>query len=198
MARRRLRLGCNQIRFIAVTPNKRIQPNLCLVASLPILVVRAQSMSINSLELKVPPPLVAAILAAAMWGVSLFTPHVQLQSAARVLATAIIALIGVAFAIAGFVSFRRAKTTVSPVKPDLATSLVSSGVYAITRNPMYVGLLFVLVAWAISLSSAFALVGPMAFFFYIGRFQIEPEERVLANLFGSDYANYRARVRRWL
>ena len=124
--------------------------------------------------------------------------NIQLQSVARVFAAAIIALIGAAFAIAGFVSFRRAKTTVSPVKPHLASSLVSSGVYAVTRNPMYVGLMFVLVAWAVLLSSPFALVGPLAFYLYIGRFQIEPEERVLANLFGSDYANYRARVRRWL
>jgi protein-S-isoprenylcysteine O-methyltransferase Ste14 len=152
----------------------------------------------NSLELKVPPPLVAATLAAAMWGVSLFAPHIQLQSVVRVLAAATIAVLGVAFTIAGIASFRRAKTTVSPLKPDSASSLVSSGVYTITRNPMYVGLLFVLVGWAVFLSSPLALVGPLAFFLYIGRFQIAPEERALSNLFGSDYANYRARVRRWL
>ena len=152
----------------------------------------------NSLELKVPPPLVAATLAAAMWGVSLFAPHIQLPSIARVLAAATIALVGAGFAIAGVVSFRRAKTTVNPLKPESASSLVSSGVYAITRNPMYVGLLFVLVAWAVFLSSPLALAGPLAFFLYIGRFQIAPEERALSNLFGSEYANYRARVRRWL
>ena len=152
----------------------------------------------NSLELKVPPPLVAATLAAAMWGVSLFTPHIQLPSVARVLAAAAIALIGAAFTIAGIVSFRQAKTTVNPLKPDSASSLVSSGVYTITRNPMYVGLLFVLLGWAIFLSSPLALVGPLAFFLYIDRFQIAPEERALSNLFGSEYTNYRARVRRWL
>jgi protein-S-isoprenylcysteine O-methyltransferase Ste14 len=133
-----------------------------------------------------------------MWGVSLFTPHIQLQSVARVLAAATIALVGAAFTIAGIVSFRRAKTTVSPLKPESASSLVSSGVYTITRNPMYVGLLSLLVAWAVFLSSPLALVGPLAFFLYIGRFQIAPEERALSNLFGSEYANYRARVRRWL
>jgi protein-S-isoprenylcysteine O-methyltransferase Ste14 len=63
---------------------------------------------------------------------------------------------------------------------------------------MYVGLLFVLVGWAVFLSSPLALVGPLAFFLYIGRFQIAPEERVLSKLFGNEYANYRAKVRRWL
>ena len=152
----------------------------------------------DSLELKVLPDFVVAILAAAMWGVSLFTPHIQLQPVARMLAAATIALVGAAFTIAGIVSFRRAKTTVSPLKPESASSLVSSGVYTITRNPMYVGLLSLLVAWAVFLSSPLALVGPLAFFLYLGRFPIAPEERALSNLFGSEYANYRARVRRWL
>lgn len=152
----------------------------------------------NSLELKIPPPLVAATVAAAMWGVSLFTPHLEVPSAARVLLAAAIALIGVASALAGIVSFRRARTTVNPTRPESASSLVSSGVYAITRNPMYLGLLFVLAGWAVFLSSPWALAGPLAFFLYIGRFQITPEERVLSRLFGAEYANYRARVRRWL
>lgn len=152
----------------------------------------------NSFELKVPPPLVAASLALAMWGVSLFEPHFEVSPVVRVLAAVAFALAGVAFAVAGIVSFRRARTTVNPMKPESASSLVSSGVFAITRNPMYVGLLFVLVGWAIFLFSPWALAGPVAFFAYIGRFQIAPEERALASLFGSEYAGYRARVRRWL
>jgi protein-S-isoprenylcysteine O-methyltransferase Ste14 len=102
------------------------------------------------------------------------------------------------FSLAGIVSFRRARTTVNPMKPEAATSLVSSGIYRITRNPMYVGLLFVLVAWAAGLSSAWSMLEPLAFFLYIGRFQITPEERVLSQLFGAEYSAYKARVRRWL
>ena len=63
---------------------------------------------------------------------------------------------------------------------------------------MYVGLSCVLVAWAVFLSSAWALLGPVAFVLYIGRFQIGPEERALAKLFGSEYVDYQAKVRRWL
>ena len=152
----------------------------------------------SAFELKVPPPLVAATLALAMWAVSFFEPHVQVPSGVRMLAAAAFALAGIAFAVAGIVSFRRARTTVNPLKPESASALVSSGVYAITRNPMYVGLLFVLVGWAIFLSSPWTLAGPLAFFGYIGRFQIVPEERALSRLFGNEYAGYCARVRRWL
>ena len=63
---------------------------------------------------------------------------------------------------------------------------------------MYLGLSFLLVAWAVFLSSAWALLGPVAFVLYIGRFQIAPEEGALAKLFGSEYADYQAKVRRWL
>ena len=135
----------------------------------------------DSLELKVPPDLVVVILAAAMWGSLVVHLQIQLQSVARVLAAATIALVGAVFTIAGIVSFRRAKTTVSPLHPESASTLVSWGVYTITRNPMYVGLLFLLVAWAVFLSSPLALAG-LAFFLYIGRFQIAPEERALQSV----------------
>jgi protein-S-isoprenylcysteine O-methyltransferase Ste14 len=84
------------------------------------------------------------------------------------------------------------------MKPETATALVCGGVYTVTRNPMYLGLLVLLIAWAVYLSSAWALLGPLAFAVYITRFQILPEERALGTLFGAEYAAYRARVRRWL
>ena len=152
----------------------------------------------RSFELKIPPPIVAALIAIAMWGIASIAPLVELPTLLRVWVAAAIALAGGAFSLAGIMSFRRARTTVNPMKPEAASSLVNSGIYRITRNPMYVGLLFVLVAWAAFLSSAWSLLGPLAFFFYIGRFQITPEERVLSELFGSEYSAYKARVRRWL
>ena len=152
----------------------------------------------KSLEVKVPPPAVAAAMAVAMWGASRLAPLVQVPDALRLGTAAAIALLGIGFSAAGILAFRHARTTVNPTKPQQASSLVSSGVYRITRNPMYVGLSFVLVAWAVFLSSAWALLGPVAFVLYIGRFQIAPEERALATLFGTEYARYQARVRRWL
>ena len=153
---------------------------------------------VKSLELKIPPPAVAALIAAAMWGISLITPLLDVPLFTRVSAAIVLALTGGGFSLAGVISFRRAKTTVNPMKPETATSLVSSGIYSVTRNPMYVGLLLVLLAWAIYLSSAWALLGPVGFVLYISRFQIAPEERVLSTLFGSEYTAYQSKVRRWL
>jgi protein-S-isoprenylcysteine O-methyltransferase Ste14 len=152
----------------------------------------------QALELKIPPPIVMVLTAAAMWVLSLYTPLLELPAFIRISAALAIGAIGVGFSVAGVLSFRRAKTTVNPMKPETASSLVSSGIYGVTRNPMYVGLLFVLIGWAVFLSSAYALVGALAFLLYITRFQIQPEERVLSRVFGSDYTAYKAKVRRWL
>ena len=152
----------------------------------------------RSLELKVPPPLVALLIAVGMWGIARNFPLVDIPTVFRTSAAIVVALLGGGISLAGTISFRRAKTTVNPMKPENASSLVCSGIYKITRNPMYVGLLFVLVAWGIFLSSLWTVIGPACFLFYITRFQIEPEERVLSNMFGESYINYKARVRRWL
>ena len=141
----------------------------------------------QSLELKIPPPAVALLIVGSMWGISLVTPLLDLPAFIRVVAAVTIALTGVGVSLAGIIAFRRARTTVNPMKPETTSSLVCSGIYRATRNPMYVGVLFVLVAWAVFLSSAWALFGPMAFVLYINRFQIEPEERVLLAMFGADY-----------
>ena len=133
-----------------------------------------------------------------MWFASGWVPVLELPASVRITLAIVIALLGGAFSLTGMISFRRAKTTVNPMQPEKTSSLVSSGVYTVTRNPMYVGLLLVLVGWAVFLSSAVALAGPVAFFFYIGRFQIAPEERVLVQMFGPKYVEYKAKVRRWL
>lgn len=152
----------------------------------------------QALELKIPPPVVALLIAGASWGISLIAPLLELPALIRVAAAGAIALAGGGFILAGIISFRHARTTPNPTKPEMASSLVRSGVYRITRNPMYLGLLFILIGWALFLSSAWALLGPLAFALYINRFQIIPEERALLTLFGADYSAYKSKVRRWL
>ena len=150
-----------------------------------------------SLELKVPPPAVALVAALAMWWVSRYGVLEGGPPSWRIGAALAFAAIGAAFDVAGIVAFGRAKTTVNPMKPEKSAALVCSGVYSITRNPMYVGMVFILLAWAAYLASPWALFGPLAFAAYITRFQIKPEERVLAGRFGDAFANYQTRVRRW-
>lgn len=152
----------------------------------------------SMLELKIPPPLVAVLAGIAMWFAARVGPSVQLPLSVRIAAFVIIALVGGATAAAGDLAFRRAKTTINPLRPEKATALVTAGIYRFTRNPMYLGLALVLLGWAAFLGSLLALAGPIAFVLYIDRFQIAPEERVLLAKFGSAYAQYKARVRRWL
>jgi len=100
--------------------------------------------------------------------------------------------------IAAFIQFRWARTTVNPHKPETATALVTSGVYAWTRNPMYLGLSILLLGWAIKLGTLSPLSGPLLFIPLIWHVQILPEEHALRMRFGKDYDQYCQRVNRWL
>jgi protein-S-isoprenylcysteine O-methyltransferase Ste14 len=141
---------------------------------------------VNALELKIPPPAVAALMAGGMWGIASVTPSLEMPAFARLAAALALVLAGAGISLAGVIAFRRARTTVNPLKPQKSSSLVCSGLFSVTRKPMYVGLALVLIAWAVFLSSAWALLGPPLFVLYIDRFQIVPEERILSSIFGAD------------
>jgi protein-S-isoprenylcysteine O-methyltransferase Ste14 len=152
----------------------------------------------HGLELKIPPPAVAVLMAGVMWLGFRYAPAAGFDLPAREGIAAAFVLAGILSSVSGVVSIRRARTTLNPMKPDSATTLVNSGVYRFTRNPMYLGLLLLLLGWAIHLSNVIALVLPLAFLLYMNRFQIAPEERALASRFGPQFTAYASEVRRWL
>ena len=151
-----------------------------------------------SLELKVPPPAVALLFGVLMWLASSLVAPVEVPSAFRVGVAVVLASVGLVVGLAGIVSFWRARTTINPTKPSATSSLVTSGVFRFTRNPMYLSLLLYLLAWAAYLSNWLAFLFLPVFVLYINEFQIKPEERALLSLFGPEYASYKGRVRRWL
>src|SRR5215813_13619831 len=150
------------------------------------------------LELRIPPPVVMLLTGILMRLASSVIPALAFPIPARVALAVALAVAGFVVASVAFFSFRRVRTTVDPRKPDEATNLVAAGLYKVTRNPMYLGLLLILTGWAIFLANAVAFVFLPVFVLYLNRFQIEPEERALALKFGAQYAAYRAKVRRWL
>lgn len=152
----------------------------------------------KTLENKIPPPVVTVLFAVAIWGVAMMTPVLEINLVPRVILSLMAVILGAAFCLAGFISFKRADTTINPLKPETASSLVIAGVYQYTRNPMYVGFTLLLVAWAIFLSSVWGCLGVLGFILYINQFQIKPEERALTELFGADFESYQSVVRRWL
>ena len=150
------------------------------------------------LELKIPPPAVALVTAVLMWAASRSSPALAFVFSAGNLLAAGLAAIGLMVAISGVVTFRLARTTLNPTKPEASSSLVSWGIYTVTRNPMYLGLLLVLTAWAMFLSNWLPFLFLPVFVVYINRFQIVPEEQALTSLFAGEFVAYQSRVRRWL
>ena len=152
----------------------------------------------KSLELKIPPPIVALLVGVAMWKIAKVCPSLDIPVLIREVTARALILVAAGIALPGFVALIKARTTFNSMKPKATSSLVTSGIYRFTRNPKYLSVLLKLIAWAIFLSSAWVLVGPIAFVLYINRFQIKPEERALARMFGTAYDEYKGRVRRWL
>lgn len=150
------------------------------------------------LDLKIPPLAVVLVLGAFMWLMAWALPEFGFDLPSRTLMAGIAAAAGFIVAAWGVAAFRRAGTTVNPMKPESSSSLVSSGIYSFTRNPMYLGFLLALLAWALYLSHPAAFLVLPLYVWYMNRFQIEPEERALASLFGERFTSYASRVRRWL
>ena len=152
----------------------------------------------NTLELKIPPPLVGIVIAAAMWFAKDLSFGDELPWSVRIITAGLVLCLAGYFGIAGTVAFRRAKTTVNPLKPQNSSALVTSGVYRITRNPMYVSFTLILMAWMVYLASITSVAGPVLYMLYITRFQIKPEERILQGIFGDAFTTYMQQTRRWL
>ena len=152
----------------------------------------------SKLENRIPPPLVLLFVGVAMWVTARATPRLILPPSVHLAASAAVAALGLAFAALGVAAFRRARTTINPVDIDAASSLVVTGIFKLSRNPMYVGMTTLLLAWALYLRAPWAAIGPPAFALFIRRFQILPEERVMQAKFGAAYDDYRRRVGRWL
>jgi protein-S-isoprenylcysteine O-methyltransferase Ste14 len=150
-----------------------------------------------SLESKVPPPAIVIIMAVFMWLLSRAAQPLHFDLPTHNWLGVVLVSAGFVTGISDVVIFRKAKTTIDPTKPG-ASSLVTRGVYAISRNPMYLGGLIMLLGWAIFLSNALAFLFLPVYVLYLNRFQIAPEERALTSLFGEMYVAYQARVRRWL
>jgi protein-S-isoprenylcysteine O-methyltransferase Ste14 len=152
----------------------------------------------QSLELRIPPLLVWLVIAGAMFGVAYSAPRLSFTLSGSSAIALTLAALGGAVAFSGVVAFHEKRTTVNPLTPSASSSVVSSGVYRVSRNPMYLGLLLALGGWAVYLSNAGAALLLPAFVAYMTQYQIKPEERALVAKFGSEFEQYMSRVRRWL
>lgn len=152
----------------------------------------------KSLEHRIPPPIVLLITAALMFVIARATYVVPINQYVRYLTAALLVVIGVSVTLLGMSRFRQARTTLNPVQIDRASSLVTGGIYQLTRNPMYLGLCIILTGVAVFLSAPWTLLGLAIFVVFMSRFQIQPEERAMRTRFGDSYDEYCHRTRRWI
>lgn len=151
-----------------------------------------------SLETKIPAPFVAMAVGGGMKlyaraaSVAIDVSPVLSELGIR------LAQLSAVIALLAFASFRLARTTINPLDPSRASALVTGGIFRVTRNPMYLSLLLLLVAYALRLDSWLEWSGPLVFFIYVTRFQIIPEEKILAAKFGAAFVDYKKRTRRWI
>lgn len=147
------------------------------------------------------PPLVWMLLAGLVsWLVSLLDFDASwIEDGRGGLVAALCGVLGIGIAVGGVIAFRRASTTVNPHDIESASTFVSDGPYRFTRNPMYVGMALLIAAWSLAIGTVAGLVvAEVMFVAVMTRFQIQPEERMLAAKFGVVYDQYCSHVRRWL
>lgn len=150
------------------------------------------------MKTRVPPPVWMLAIGAVMWFVSRSAYAYPIDIPYALVVAIVIGLLGIACSVAGIREFRKVSTTVNPLQPDEASTLVTTGIFKATRNPMYVGLFLILAGWAVWLGSLASVPLLLVFLLVMTELQIKPEEQAMQALFGQDYEDYRGRVRRWI
>jgi len=150
------------------------------------------------MKLLVPPPVQAIICAACMWVIAARFPVLGFSFSMQQEVAIAICVIGILVDLISVGLFTKLKTTVSPFSPQKTKKLVTSGLYQFSRNPMYLGMVIILLGLGVWLGNfaAFALVP--GFMWFVTIYQIIPEEEILTGKFGQEYADYKTKVRRWI
>lgn len=153
----------------------------------------------SALELKIKPPIVAFIAAIIMVLIDHFWPSERLGLGQLQMGIMLLLITaGLMLPITGIKRFIQAGTTVHPDLKHATNKLVMSGIYRVSRNPMYLGILLNLIAFSVWLNNGLSIGVCIGFVWYITQFQIKPEERFLQQKFGKQYEDYCQKVRRWL
>ena len=150
------------------------------------------------MKLKVPPALLFIVFVLIMRATDQLFSYEIIASPYQQMVAYIVFGVGVIIGLLGVFEFRRRSTTVNPHKPENTSELVTSGIYQVSRNPMYLGLLIGLVAVAIRLGNVSSMLLLPVFVWYMNAFQIKPEEEVMEEKFGQNFIRYMNTTRRWI
>jgi len=150
------------------------------------------------MKLIVPPPLQGLICAGLIWVIATYFPQYSIDLTYKKYLSGVLFFIGVTIDLLALRIFHQSGTTVSPFSPDKTSSLVATGIYRYTRNPMYLGMVFLLVGFTVWFGTVPGLLIIALFIWSITELQIKPEEAVLLEKFGESYTDYCQKVRRWI
>ena len=146
--------------------------------------------------LKIPPPILVIILVTSIYFSSYKLDLISIPY--RTLISIIILSIGILVIINPVVKFIKSKTTVNPGEFNNVEKLVTSGIYKYSRNPMYLGMIMIILSQTFYYLNFYSLLTPFIFYFWINRFQIKREEVFLSEKFGQEYLSYKTKTRRWI
>ena len=148
------------------------------------------------IKTKFPPPLVALTFGFLINYTKNIFPKVKINWGD--VFGSIIIIFGIIMILSAIILFKKYQTTITPLNPSKATKLITDGIYKFSRNPMYLGLLLVLlgISFMINIIGGFLLI-PL-FILYLNLFQIIPEENAMVDLFKDEFLDYKKNVRRWI
>ncbi|MEX0608139.1 MAG: isoprenylcysteine carboxylmethyltransferase family protein [Balneolaceae bacterium] len=149
-------------------------------------------------KLKIPPVAVSLVFLGLIWLTDHLFSNEVLAFPYKNWLVGVLLLLGAIVALLGVWEFRKKSTTVNPHKPQNTSDLVDSGIYRLSRNPMYLGLFLMLCAGILYLGNVYNLLVLPLFVCYMNCFQIIPEEEVMLQKFAGDFKAYKNEVRRWI
>tara|TARA_B100000941_G_scaffold237239_1_gene180184 strand:- start:2924 stop:3370 length:447 start_codon:yes stop_codon:yes gene_type:complete len=145
---------------------------------------------------KIPPPIVTLFFGLCIYLSRSYFP--EFSNSVLNLLSIISFVVGIFVFAAAVSSFKKQKTTVNPISIENASSLVVSGIFKYSRNPMYLGMSFVLLGLTFKFNVIGGLLFTGIFMLFITIFQIKPEEVAMEKLFDQEWKDYTKNVRRWL
>jgi len=148
------------------------------------------------LKNKIPPPIVTLVFAALIYLSSDLLPHLMFKG--QTFLSSIIMIFGLIILLLAVKAFVQFKTTINPLKPETTSVLVTSGIFKLSRNPMYLGMLLLIISLWIKTGAVLGFILVAGFIAYLNYFQIFPEEQAMKGLFSGKYEVYCQQVRRWL
>ena len=149
------------------------------------------------MRLRIPPALVMLIFGVLMYVLAKFLPVGDFDFFGRNELAWFLFGLGFLIGIVAVAQFIITRTTTDPLHPQKTSKLITKGVFNYTRNPMYLGLLLILLAFGLKLGNAFNTLLAAGFVSYMNRFQIKYEEEVLEEKFGKEYRMFCKLTRRW-